>query len=307
MDNLCHTLVGAALAETGLRRRTRYATAALVIGANFPDLDIAFAFSERGLGLRRGITHGVLALAVLPFLLTGLILLWHRWRGRARRDEREVMPRQLLLLSALAILTHPTLDWMNVYGMRWLMPFSGTWDYGDSLFIIDPWLWLLLGGAWFVGRRFRRRGAAARGEVFARVLTGTSVLYVALMMTLSGVGRAIASRELRLLDPGPRHLMVAPPFLASWRREITLGAGDGYRFGTIEWFGQPSVRLEPGELSRQLELLDAVPNTPPLMDLLDWARFPFARRIGDSIHVDDARYTRGGRSFAGVTTVSGER
>jgi inner membrane protein len=305
VDNLCHSLVGAALAETGLRRRTRYATAALVIGANFPDLDIVFAFSERGLGLRRGVTHGVLALVLLPFLLTGVILLWQRWRPKRRPvGGPDVRPGQLLLLSALAILTHPTLDWMNVYGMRWLMPFDSTWFYGDSLFILDPWLWLLLGAAWLVGRRFRRRGAGHRGELAARVLTLTGVLYIALMMTLSGVGRSVATRELRLLGPGPRDLMVAPPFLASWRREVTLGAGDGYRFGTIEWLRRPALRLENGELRRGLQLLDEVPRTPPLADLLDWARFPFARRTGDSVHVDDARYTRGGRSFAGVTVAT---
>jgi hypothetical protein len=133
------------------------------------------------------------------------------------------------------------------------------------------------------------------------VLTGGSALYIALMMTVSGVGRAAATRELGLLDPGPRDLMVAPPFLASWRREVTLGAGDGYRFGTIEWFRRPALRLEDGELPRGLQLLYEVPRTTPLADLLDWARFPLARRTGDSIHVDDARYARGGRSFAGVT------
>ena len=301
MDNLCHTLVGGALAESGLRRRTRYATAALVLGANFPDLDIAFAFTEHGLGMRRGVTHGVLALVVLPFALTGLILLWHRWRGRTRPGKPDVMPRQLLLLAALAILTHPTLDWMNVYGMRWLMPFDGTWFYGDSLFILDPWLWLPLGGAWFVGRRCRRRDAARKGERFARALVVAGGLYIAAMMTLSGVGRSIAARELGLSSPGPRQLMVAPPPLASWRRRVTFDAGTGYRFGTLEWRGRLLLELDPDELPKRLELLDSIPRTAPLGDLLDWARFPFARKTADSVHVDDARYGRGGRSFAGVT------
>jgi inner membrane protein len=302
VDNLCHSLVGAALAETGLRRRTRYATAALVIGANVPDLDIAFAFTERGLGLRRGVTHGILALVVLPFLLTGLILLWHRWRdGRRAGGEQEVRPGGLLALSALAILTHPTLDWMNVYGMRWLMPFDGTWYYGDSLFILDPWLWLLLGAAWLVGRRLRRRGEAPKGARVARGLVAASALYIAAMMALSGVGRALAARQLGLSDPGPRVLMVSPPPLASWQRRVTFDAGSEYRLGTLEWQGRPRVALDSAAIPKRLELLDSVPRTAPLGDLLDWARFPFARRIGDSIHVDDARYARGGRSFAGLT------
>ena len=37
------------------------------------------------------------------------------------------------------------LDWLNTYGVRLLMPFDGRWFYGDALFIVDPWVWLLLG------------------------------------------------------------------------------------------------------------------------------------------------------------------
>jgi inner membrane protein len=69
MDNVCHTLVGAALTECGLRKKTRYATA-LVLGANLPDIDVLALFGHNGLGFRRGITHGILALIVWPFILT---------------------------------------------------------------------------------------------------------------------------------------------------------------------------------------------------------------------------------------------
>jgi hypothetical protein len=30
------------------------------------------------------------------------------------------------------------------------MPFSGRWFYGDALFVIDPWFWLIVGGAAFL-------------------------------------------------------------------------------------------------------------------------------------------------------------
>ena len=74
MDPICHTLVGAALAEAGLKHRTRYATATLLIGANLPDVDVlsyAFGGGLTALAFRRGWTHGVLALAVLPVVLAG--------------------------------------------------------------------------------------------------------------------------------------------------------------------------------------------------------------------------------------------
>ena len=42
MDNLCHALVGAAIGEAGMKRRTAYGTAALIIGSNLPDVDALF-------------------------------------------------------------------------------------------------------------------------------------------------------------------------------------------------------------------------------------------------------------------------
>ena len=53
-------------------------------------------------------------------------------------------PKWLLILSFIAILTHPSLDWLNNYGVRLLMPVSDRWFYGDAVFIVDPWLWGIL-------------------------------------------------------------------------------------------------------------------------------------------------------------------
>lgn len=154
MDPLTHTLVGASLAGTRLGEKTRLATAALVIGANLPDVDVLSYFrgSDVALGFRRGWTHGFLALVFLPALLAGILWLWARWRPR-REGSRALSPGWLLGLCYLACLTHPFLDWLNTYGMRWLMPFRDTWFYGDSVFIMDPYLWLILGLGWALGRR----------------------------------------------------------------------------------------------------------------------------------------------------------
>lgn len=152
MDPLTHTLVGANLAVTRLGNKTRFAAAALLIGVNAPDIDAityVFADSDFSLGFRRGWTHGILALVVFPFVLTGSLLLYDRHRPTAGARARAGW---LLLLSTLAILTHPFLDWLNTYGMRWLMPFDGTWFYGDSVFIMDPFLWIVLGAGWLAGR-----------------------------------------------------------------------------------------------------------------------------------------------------------
>jgi inner membrane protein len=152
VDPLTHTLLGANLAATRLGERTRLGAAALVVGANLPDLDgvTYWMGSDTALGFRRGWTHGVLALALLPLVQWGLLLFYDRLRPH---PTRRASPRWLLLLSAGAIWSHPLLDWLNTYGVRWLMPLRPTWFYGDAVFIMDPWIWLALGAGWLAGRR----------------------------------------------------------------------------------------------------------------------------------------------------------
>jgi inner membrane protein len=165
MDNLTHSLVGAALAEAGPRDRFALATPTLIIAANVPDVD-AVSYLVAGefaaLAWRRGITHGVPALVLWPFVVAALMLAWDR-TVRRRRDPaaRPARFAPLLALAALGALTHPALDWLNTYGMRWWLPFDGSWSYGDAVFIIDPWLWLVLGGTVFLARSRTRRGVAA--------------------------------------------------------------------------------------------------------------------------------------------------
>lgn len=145
MDPVAHTLVGAALAEAGLKKLSRYASATLIIGANLPDIDAVAQFwgEDISLYVRRGWSHGILAMLVLPLVLAGLIWAWHRWRGHRRADAPPFHPWTIVALAFLGVWCHPLLDWLNTYGVRLLMPFSDTWFYGDTLFIIDPWFWLL--------------------------------------------------------------------------------------------------------------------------------------------------------------------
>ncbi len=206
MDNLCHTLVGAALAEAGLGRKTPLATATLLIGANIPDVDGILYWLNRpvdALGFRRGWTHGILAVAVWPFVLTGLMLAWDRWvRRRGHPERAPADPRTLVLLSLLAVATHPLLDLLNTYGVRLLMPFSGHWFHGDTLFIADPWMWLVLGAGWLVAFVRRRRGAA-RPERVARASLALAGAYVLAMAASNLEARGIVRRA-AVAEGGPR-------------------------------------------------------------------------------------------------------
>jgi inner membrane protein len=205
LDPIAHTFTGAALAASGLRRTTPLATATLLIGANAPDVDVVSAFGAlfQSFAFRRGWTHGVLALAVLPLIVAALVLLWDRWvRRRENPSAAPARAGPILGLAALAVLTHPMLDWLNNYGLRWLMPFDGRWFYGDAVFIIDPWIWLGFGGVAFLTWSYRLRSLIG-GSVFwllasTLILMTPGVPVAARVLWLVGVAVVLAIRGLRL-------------------------------------------------------------------------------------------------------------
>jgi inner membrane protein len=304
------------MARSGLGRRTAFGTATLLIGANLPDVDVLAYFDGPAgdLSFRRGWTHGVPALLVLPFILTGFIMLADRLKRRVGREvlPSAVRPAQVLLLAGVSILSHPILDTLNTYGVRWLMPFRGDWYYGDTLFIVDPWVWLLLGAAVVASRR--RRGARRHDSEStrpARVALGLSLCYVIGMMLSGVVARGIARRELTAQGGAVEQLMVAPRPLTPFLRQVVAARGDRYEVGTFRWLETPHVaaaslrsfpRPAPGD-----PLLLAAREQLVGRRFLGWARFPVVETDTTAsgrvlVHLIDLRYAnRADAGFGSVT------
>jgi inner membrane protein len=208
MDAVTHALAGAALAETGLKRLTPLATATLVTAAVLPDIDAFSILADRNfaLGVRRGWTHGVVAMAVMPLVLVGLVKLYDvHFRRRRRPDASPARPAPLLFLAYLSFILHPALDWLNSYGIRFLMPLDGRWFYGDALHIVDPWVILLVGAP--VAIVHSRTRFAALAWLVPAALLGAAMLAGARMVPTSaalvwalGVGAVVVLRVRR----GPR-------------------------------------------------------------------------------------------------------
>lgn len=145
MDNLTHTLTGIAISQAGFNRKTRYATLALVLGSNLPDIDSVSGFwgSVTYLEHHRGITHSIIGVAALGIALAASIYFVGK-RARARATGPPLNGRWLLLACCVATGTHLLLDFTNSYGIRPFLPFSGRWYAWGIEPIIDPLLWLAL-------------------------------------------------------------------------------------------------------------------------------------------------------------------
>lgn len=163
MDNIAHTLGATALAKTRLGTRSPLSAAALVVAANLPDLDIVAGLWEPPAYLvhHRGITHSLLGIVLQAIALTSLLGLMER-RSARRRGEGSLPSLWGTLPATLTGLgSHLLLDALNTYGVRPWLPFSNDWVYGDLVFIVDPYLWLLFAAMTFVPQPHARWGHAA--------------------------------------------------------------------------------------------------------------------------------------------------
>lgn len=284
MDNLTHSLVGALLGQAGLKRKTGLAMPALIIGANLPDVDAACFFWLEGtehLGFRRGITHGPPALVLLPLILAGLLWSFDRWqasRGKRPEGRLPVNFKWLFLLSFFGCLTHPALDWLNVYGIRLLEPFSSQWFYGDTLFIIDVWLWALLGLAtWFSLRREKRGGEWMKP---ARIAMVVALGYIG----LNGAITRQAETELRASPTGIDIVIASPVPFWFWQREMISGGNGLYTLN--EDTTLPGVPIDRCELT--------TPSTrnSQVQAFLFWSRTPYiVPRDDGTLWLQDARFS----------------
>ncbi|MCC6930760.1 MAG: metal-dependent hydrolase [Gemmatimonadaceae bacterium] len=244
MDNITHALAGALLAEAACQhvaratrasstndaepvatstpppsfRRTAYLLA--VVLAELPDADLAYSGSRSGMGNlgyllhHRGHTHTVLFTVIAALVAWGLAL-------AARRELRDsVKARTLLALSLVASLSHIALDYTNSYGVHPWWPFDARWIYGDAVFIVEPWLWIVA----LAPLAFIARGMAGRLLSVALLLTilvaawrvGEVGRTVALVLTVGALVWTLVSWRV----PRPRLATVA---IAGWMAlEVTF-------------------------------------------------------------------------------------
>jgi inner membrane protein len=200
-----------------------------------------------------------------------------------------VRARWLLLLSYIGVMSHVLLDLLNPYGLRILAPFDWRWFYGDTLFIIDPWLWLVLGiGIWTARRR--------TAFVPARLSLVVAAIYIVAMVAGARVARTIVVDAWRLEHgTNPRSVMVGPRPITPFTRDIVVDAGSHYQRGTFQWFA-PRVTFGAASVPKN----DTDPRVararevPSVRGFLVWSRFPFWTLApapgGTQVTVSDMRF-----------------
>ena len=307
MDNITHSLAGWALGQAGLKTASRKGLPALILAANMPDIDVFFGeFPWEPLAIHRGFTHGLVGgVLLMPPMLASLLWLLDRWqvsRGATFKSGLEMHFGRLVTLCYIGAVSHPLLDLLTTYSVQLFSPLSSVWYHADALFIIDLWLWLLLGLTIFWSKRCEKRGGDWRRPV--QTALTLALIYIAANLLLSE--RAFAAVR-RATNGQAEAIFASPPPLAFWRRNLVWRDGDCYRRSEFGPGGiGPLSACAPDNLDHPA-FRAAIRSDPQLPKFLRWSVLPEAavarERCAIRITVGDARYGFAGRSRLAHETV----
>jgi inner membrane protein len=284
MDNLSHTLFGLALARTGLKQVTPRATAALVIGANLPDIDLVtwMGGSFNYLKYHRGITHSIVGVLCEAWCIAGVLYFAPKRESKTGARARIIM---LLVMALVGLTSHLLLDYINSYGVRPFLPFQGRWYAGDLVFIIDPWLLAILTVGLGSSSLFRminqEIGAKTKGDCFS---AATTVLLVGLFCSSKWISHQKAIHDLaqRTYATGtPVRVGALPRFLNPFAWYGLVETEKAYHQLFTGWrllesdFDTRKVRTF--YKSSEIQLITSATRSDQAKIFLDFARYPFFR------------------------------
>jgi inner membrane protein len=291
LDNITHTLAGALLGQMGLKRRSRFAFTACLLGANAPDIDVfaPLAFPVDGIEFHRGPLHGVFAWPVLAAAIVIILSLVDRLRP-APPDTIPFRLGPLFAVAFLAVLTHPFLDWLTAYAIAFFAPFDWHWYSGNAIFIIDWFYWLLMivGIAWSAIRW--RRGMAHPGRP-AQIAGLIMLAYIGFNLGESARVESAAAAALRGRGIEPTLIVAGPPPIAFWERTVLWRSADRFGSGTYDFTN--GLVIDPGSQPLRLDdprLAHARAHMRYVRSFLVWSRMPILVDIDGRTYLSDQRF-----------------
>ncbi len=236
MDSLSQLALGSAIGIAVMGRHTSIWKAALTgaVCGTLPDLD---AFIDHGNVVRNVTLHRAASHALLYLTLIAPLLAWIA--SRVFKEKQQF--RRWWLAIWLALLTHPLLDVMTVYGTRLALPFTD-YPYGiGSIFIIDPLYTLpLLAGV--AAALALRRTTGRRWNIVGLAL---STLYLGWSMAAQQHVREIARESLQTQGVQVQHLLITPTALNTVLWRVLAITPNGYAEGFYSLLDEhPHVEME---------------------------------------------------------------
>ncbi len=291
MDNITHSLAGALLGEMGLKRRSRFAMAACLLGANAPDIDVfaPLVLPVDGIAFHRGPLHAIFAWPILAAAIVAILWLVDRLKPRGPHTP-PFRAGALFIVAFLAVLTHPFLDWLTTYAIAIFAPVSWSWYSGNAIFIIDWVYWVLMIGGVGLSMWHRRRHLPDPGRP-AQIAGLIMLIYIGLNLAESAWVERAAAAELRRRGIEPALIVAGPPPLAFWERTIEWRSAG--RFGNGSFTPASGLKLDPalqplGLDDPQLALAERTSRY--VRSFMLWSRMPIVVRLEGHSYLTDQRF-----------------
>jgi inner membrane protein len=291
LDNITHTLAGALLGEMGLKRRSRFAYAACLLGANAPDIDVfaPLILPVQGISFHRGPVHGIFAWPILAAAIVGILWLVDRLKPRGE-GALPFRAGPLFVVALLAVLTHPFLDWLTTYAIALFAPADWHWYSGDAIFIVDWVYWVLMiaGILWSARRWDKDAPNAGRPAQIAGLLM---LAYIAVNLAESSWAERTTADRLRRRGIQPTLVVASPPPLAFWRRSMAWRSADRWGSGALDF--ESGLTIDSGSQPLGLgdpRLAAAEQRDAHVRAFLAWARMPIVVGLGGRVFLTDQRF-----------------
>ena len=301
MEPVTHFLSGAILSRAGFNRKTAYATLAMTLAAEMPDLDVLWYIRGPLAGFQhhRGITHTFLGAPFEALIVTAVMWGIHQ----LRRTRPVIRPKWTLLwlFSCVAILLHILLDYTNNYGVRPFFPFSPHWHALSIVFIVDPLLLIVLSAGLILPALFglADREIGSRRELFrGKSWAIACIVIIASYYGLRATERAHAVHLVQLANVGA----------GNGQTQLRVEA-EPYPINPFHWHGLVETQnyFQTADVSSWTDLVtssdanDRVDKPPVTAAVaaakrswlgrvyLDWAQFPVTRDAGRELPPDVAQ------------------
>lgn len=279
MDSVSQLALGAAVGVAVMGRRVPVWQSALwgAVCGTLPDLDALIDHGDpvRNMTLHRAESHALFYLTLAAPLIALLPARLHR-RGPAR------FPRWWLAVW-LALVTHPLLDAMTIYGTQLLLPFTDHPFGVGSIFIIDPLytLPLLVGLAAALARR------AGRGLAWNTAGLVLSTAYLAWSVVAQAHVERIARDSLAAQGIAAERVLVGPAAFSTVLWRVLAMTPDGYHEGFYSLLDE-QARIRFDAFERDRALYDVLKDVPSVARMARFSHgfFRLAERDGVAVITD---------------------
>ncbi|WP_424407649.1 metal-dependent hydrolase [Pasteurella sp. PK-2025] len=283
MDSVTQFVLGAAVQGVGMGKYQ--GRKALLYGGllgTLPDLDVFIRYADpiSSMTYHRGFSHSLFVLTALAFVIT--------WITFKRNKTLPFSFKRLFITLTLALITHPIIDAMTVYGTQLFWPIPCPPTVWSTVFIIDPiyTLPLIVTCLWAA---WKKMSSATIKGMFIALVFGFAYFGTGFM------GKAYHEHRLETVLKAEgiqvQKVLATPTAFNTILWRVIAMDDQGNLYDAVSGWFDKKAKPEMIKIPLNLALQKTVFSQSPQLQRLDWFtdHWLHYQDIGDKLVVSDTR------------------